>query len=198
MMVDLHAARLIAGDAEPGGTLQVWLAAGAPSSIVDKLRAGGLTVIGDDSIAARAGRLARQGGIATARFGLITVAAALLLAAVGVAVAAAVQFGSFAGQARALRVQGLSRRTALVAGSAGTAVLVLSGVVGGLLAAVAARWAAAVTAPPFPDGWRVLPPPDPLVGPALPVAGLVALAVLGLTAALSALPLVRRLTRDDR
>jgi hypothetical protein len=36
------------------------------------------------------------------------------------------------------------------------------------------------------------------VGPALPVAGLVALAVLGLTAALSALPLVRRLTRDDR
>jgi putative ABC transport system permease protein len=198
MMVDLHAARLIAGDAEPGGTLQVWLAAGAPSSIVDNLRTGGLTVTGDDSIAARADRLARQGGLATARFGLLAVAAALLLAAVGVAVAAAVQYGPYTEQARALRAQGLPRRTAVVAGSAGTALLVLGGVAGGLLAAAAARVAAAVTAPPFPDGWRVLPPPDPLSGPALPVAGLVALAVLGLTAALSALPLVHRLTRDDR
>jgi putative ABC transport system permease protein len=198
MMVDLNAARLIAGDAEPGGTFQVWLAADAPSSIVDNLWAGGLTVVGDDSVAAHADRLARQGGIATARFGLLTVAAALLLAAVGVAVAAAVHYGSYVGQARALRVQGLGRRTAVVAGSAGTALLVLSGVVGGLLAAVVARTAAAVTAPPFPDGWRVLPSPDPLNGPALPVAGIVALAVLGLAAALSALPLVRRLARDDR
>ncbi|HEY7273163.1 MAG TPA: ABC transporter permease [Actinoplanes sp.] len=198
MMVDLHAARLIAGDAEPGGTFQVWLGEHAPASIVDKLRAGGLTVVADDTIVARADRLARQGGIATARFGLGVVAAALLLAAAGVAIAAAVQYGPYLEQARALRAQGLPRRTAVVAGSAGTALLVLSGVVAGLIAAVVARVAAAVTAPPFADGWRILPPPDPLNGPALVVAGLIALATLGTAAVLSTLPLVRRLIGNGR
>jgi hypothetical protein len=86
---------------------------------------------------------------------------------------------------RALRTQGLDTGRALIAGYAGTAALVLAGVAGGVLAALVARPAAAVTAPPFPDGWRVVPPPGMLGGPVLAAAAGIGLAVFGIAGWLS-------------
>jgi len=197
MLVDLDATRRVAADAELGGVFQVWLAPKAPPAIVDALRKAGLTVLAEDSTAARADRLARQPRIFAARFGLLTVALGLLLAAAMVAVAAAVEREPHLAQLRALRVQGLPRRAALVAGSAGTVGLVVAGLIGGVLAAVVARWVAGVVAPPFADGWRVIPPPAALGGAALTLSGLVALAVLALAAFLAVSPLVRRLRGAD-
>src|SRR6185437_7790679 len=96
-----------------------------------------------------------DGRIVIARFGLLTVGLGLLLSAAMMAVAAAVEREPLLAQLRALRVQGLSRRTAILAGSAGTVALGAAGLVGGVLAAVAARPIARVVAPPFADGWRV-------------------------------------------
>jgi hypothetical protein len=95
-------------------------------------------------------------------------------------------------------MQGLPRRTAVVTGWAGTAALVVTGLLAGLAAAAAGRPIAGVVAPPFTDGWRVVAPPTALGAAALALAGLVALVALGLTGLLSVLPLVRRLRRGDR
>ena len=193
VMVDLDATRRIAADAEMGGTFQVWLAPDAPPSIVDRLGTAGLKVVADDSTAVRAAQLAQQGRSVTARFGLFTVALGLLLAAVLVAVAAAVEREPYLAQLRALRVQGLPRRTAEVAGSAGTAGLIVTGLIGGVAAALVARPIAGVLPPPFADGWRVIPPPPALGAGALALAALIALAALAVAAALAVLPLLRRL-----
>jgi putative ABC transport system permease protein len=193
ILVDFDAGRRIAADADPRGTLQVWLADGAPPSIVEVLRRGGLTVIGDESAAARADRLADQGPAVAARFALLAGVIALLLAAAAVAVTAAVDRGPQLEQFGALRTQGLSRRIAVAGGWAGLATLVVTGLAGGVLAAAIARPVARTQAPPFIDGWRVIAPPVSLSGRTLLVAALIAMAVLGVTAWLSVRPLVRRL-----
>jgi hypothetical protein len=173
-----------------GGTFQVWLAKDAPSSVV---RAIGLPVLTDRTVADRAADLAAADSVVTARFSLFTVGIAVLLAAAMVAVGAAVEREPQAEQLRALRAQGLSRKTALSTAYAGGTALVLAGLVAGLFAALVARPLAGVVAPPFADGWDVLPPPGALGPSALLLALLFALAVLGVTAWLSALPLIRRL-----
>jgi hypothetical protein len=122
----------------------------------------------------------------------------VLLAAATVAVAAAVDRGAQAGQLGALRLQGLSRRSALITGYAGLVVLIGTGLLCGLVAAAIARPVAQVVAPPFTDGWHVIAPPGALSGAALALAGLVALLVLGLTGLLSVMPLIRRLRGGDR
>jgi hypothetical protein len=81
---------------------------------------------------------------------------------------------------------------------AGPAVLVLSGLIGGLIAAALASPLARVSAPRFTDGWAVLALPDPLGPAALAVAALVAVVVLGVTCWLSARPLARRLRGGAR
>jgi hypothetical protein len=198
VLVDLDAARRVSADAELGGALQVWLAADAPAGLVDALTAGGLTVIGDDSVAARAARLAEQGPAVAARFALLAALIGLLLAAATVAVASAVDRGPQADQLRALRRQGLTRRAAVVTGWAGTAALVVAGLLGGLIAAAVARPIVGLTAPGFTDGWRVIALPSPLGPGALAAAGLIALIVLGLTGLLSVLPLIRGLRGSGR
>ena len=198
VLVDLDMTRRLAADAELGGVFQVWLAPGAPASVVDDLRAAGLTVTGEDTTAAFTERLAGQADVVGSRFGLLTAAIALLLAAAMVAVAAAVERGQYTEQLRALRIQGLPRRSAVVAGWAGTAGLVTAGLIAGLIAAAVAVPVAAVVSPPFADGWRVLPPPDPLTLGPLAAAGLIALLALGLAAWLSVRPLLRRLRGAGR
>jgi putative ABC transport system permease protein len=96
-------------------------------------------------------------------------------------------------QLRALRVQGLSRRVAVTSAYAGVAALVAAGLLAGLLAAVLARPIAAVTAPPFPDHWRLIPPPDPLGPAALGLAAAVAAVALAIAAVIAVRPLVHRL-----
>jgi hypothetical protein len=180
ILTDLDAARRLAGDADQGGTFQVWLAPGAPPAVLGALRANGLTVVDDRSTAARAAALAATGTVITAPFALFAAVMAVLVAAAVVAVATTAGREPRTALLRALRAQGLPRGTAVTAGYAGTAVLVPAGVAGGVLAALAARPIAAVTAPAFADGWRVLPPPGVLGTPPLAAAAAAGLAAFGL------------------
>lgn len=193
VLADLEATRLIAADANPAGRFQVWLAPGAGEGTVDALRRAGLVISSDDSAGRRADRLGEQAPAAVARFALLAGGAALLLAAATVAVAGAVDRRTRLDQLRALRVQGLADRVAVVTAYAGPAVLIGAGLVTGLIAAAVAVPLARAALPGFTDGWDVLPPPYPLGVASLALAGLLALAVLGLTAWLSVLPLVRGL-----
>ena len=186
VLTDLDAARRVAGDSDQGGTLQVWLSRDAPASVVDALA---LPVLADRTATGRVAGLAAEGAVVTAPFALFAVVTALLLAAALVALAAAVDREPQLDQLSALRAQGLPRDTALASAYAGAGALAVAGLLGGLVAALVARPVAAVTAPPFPDGWRVLPPPGALGPAALGIAAVVALVVLGATAWLS----VRRL-----
>jgi len=187
MLADLESVRRLDAD---GGTYQVWLRAGAPGSVVDALRRDGLTVLADQTARGRAGAL---GADRTDAYTLFAVAAGLLIAAVVAAVAAAADRPALAEQLRALRTQGLSRPAARGTAVAGGAALTVAGLCGGLLAALVAGPVTGTAAPPFPDGWRIVPPPAALGPPALALAGAVALLVLGATAWLSARPLIRRL-----
>ena len=198
ILVDLDTVRRVAADAEAAGTFQVWLAPDAPASVVAALRGAGLSVLGDDSVQARAARLASQGSAVSVRFGLLGGAIALLLAAAAVAVAAAVDRGSQADQLQSLRTQGLARRAAIVVAYSGQAALVVAGLLGGLLAAAVASPLARVSAPRFTDGWQVIGLPDPLQPGVLGAAGLVTMLVLGLIWWLSARPLARALRGGAR
>jgi FtsX-like permease family protein len=198
ILTDLDASRRIAPDAQLGGEFQVWLADGVPPALIDALRRAGLTVLADRTATGRAAALGRESGVVTAPFGLFTAAIAVLLAAAMVAVAASVDREPQTEQWRALRSQGLARRTAVVTAAAGPAGLVAAGLTGGVLAALVARPVAAVVAPPFADGWRVIPPPGALGPAAVATAFGLALVVLGLTAWSAVLPLVRRLRDGDR
>jgi putative ABC transport system permease protein len=198
VLVDLDATRRIIGDGDVAGDFQVWLAPGAGPGLIAALRRNGLSIVADDSVPVLAGRLGRQGPSAVSRFDLLAGAIGLLLAAATVAVAGAVDRRTRLAELSALRVQGLSQPAALVASWAGTAGLIGTGLLGGLLAAVLARPLARTTVPAFTDGWSVLAPPTPLSALAVVLAGLVALVVLGLVGWLSVLPLVRQLREGAR
>jgi hypothetical protein len=122
----------------------------------------------------------------------------LLIAAAALAVAGAVDRRSWLDQLRALRVQGLPSRVAVLTAYAGMGSLMILALLSGLVAAVLARPTARITVPAFTDGWDVLPLPGALGASALGLAGLIALLVLGLTGWLAVLPLTRRLRRDAR
>ncbi|MCO8269786.1 ABC transporter permease [Actinoplanes sp. TRM 88003] len=189
VLTDLDAARRVAGDSDQGGTLQVWLTADAPSSVVDAI---GLPVLDDRTAKARVDELTADSSVVTAPFGLFAAVLAALIAAGLLAVAAAVDREPQLDHLRALRHQGLPRRVALTTAYAGAGAVALAGLLGGLAGALAARPIADVTAPPFPDGWQVIPPPGALGPAALGIAALVGLVVLGLTTWLS----VRRLNGE--
>ncbi|WP_250008141.1 FtsX-like permease family protein [Actinoplanes sp. M2I2] len=189
VLTDLDASRRVAGDSDQGGTSQVWLTADVPASVVDAI---GLPVLADRTAAGRVAELAAGSSVVTAPFGLFAAALAALIAATLLAVAAAVDREPQLEHLRALRHQGLPRRAALTTAYAGAGSVALTGLLGGLVAALIARPVAAVTAPPFPDGWRVIPPPGALGPAALAIAAAAGLVVLGLTTWLS----VRRLNGE--
>lgn len=166
VLTDLDAARRVAGDSDQGGSMQVWLTGDSPASVVDAI---GLPVLDDRTAAARVAELAADGTVVTTSFTLFSAILAMLLAAALAALAAAVDRASQLGNLRALRVHGLTRRTALSTVYAGAGLLAGAGLAGGLAAALIARPVAAVTAPPFADGWRLVAPPDPLTPAALTV-----------------------------
>lgn len=193
MLVDLDAVRHPAPDAEAGRAYQVWLAPNAPDSVVDALRGRGLTVVRDYSIAARTSQLGAQADVIGARFGVLTVLIGLLIAAAAVGITTAVDRDPQAAQLRALRNQGLPLPVATGTVYIGTFALIAAGLLGGLLAAAAARPVAGVVVPPFPDGWRLVAAPGALGAPAVLVAAAVALLVIGVTGWFAVLPLIRRL-----
>jgi hypothetical protein len=182
----------VIGDATETGTFQVWLAPDAGPEVIAALERNGLAVLHDESVGARQSRLAQQGPSAGARFALLATAIGLLLAALSIAVAGAVDWHTRLQEMTALRVQGLPHRAAVVASWAGTAGLVLTAIAGGLIAAVLARPLARTAVPPFADGWAVLAPPGPLSAVAVALSALFSLLLLGLAGWLSTLTLRRR------
>jgi hypothetical protein len=195
-LADLDATRRVIGDATPPGEFQVWLAPGAPPGIVGALTRAGLTVATDETVGDRTAHLAGQAPAVVTRFSLIAGAVVLLLAAAAVGVAGAVDRRSRLEQLRALRVQGLPGRVAVVTAYAGIAAPILAGLAAGLASAALARPLVRITLPPFTDGWDVLPAPSALGLAPLALAGLIALLALGLTGWLAVLPLTRRLRRE--
>ncbi|MET7426075.1 FtsX-like permease family protein, partial [Dactylosporangium sp. NPDC005555] len=80
ILLDLDAAERL-GTGGAAGRTEVWLADGAPASVVAALAAAGLVVLGDDTATARAARLAGQGPAVATRLQLVTAALGVLAAA---------------------------------------------------------------------------------------------------------------------
>jgi putative ABC transport system permease protein len=197
-LVDLDTARRVAAEEDLGGDFQVWLADDTPAAVVDALRANGLSVAGDETVAQRAARYEAQGTTVGATFAWLAAVVSLLLAASIVAVAMTVESGPLGAMLRVLRTQGLPRPVAARVAHVGSAALIVAGTAVGLLAAFSARLMVGVAVEPFTDGWDLTASPGPLGPAALGAAGLIALLVLGPTAWLSVRPVVRTVTRTDR
>ncbi|BCB87397.1 FtsX-like permease family protein [Phytohabitans suffuscus] len=190
-LVDLEYADRLAADPGLGDEAQVWLAPGAPDAIADRLREQGLAVFADDSIGSATGRYAEQGPPLALRFQLLAGALGVLLAALALAVAAAVERPDRSAELSALRAQGLSLRAVRLIGYGGYAVLVVAGVAIGIAAAALGGALVEAAVPVFVDDWAVLPVPTGPQAPALLAAALGGLVVLGATGAVAAGQLVR-------
>ncbi|WP_326562913.1 FtsX-like permease family protein [Micromonospora sp. NBC_01796] len=192
-LVDLeYADRLAAGGF--GDEPQVWLAPDAPEDLPDRLRAQGLTIVDTDSMASVQDRLGRQGPPSTLRFQLLAGVIGLLLAAGAFTVAAAVERGDRRADLVALRVQGLPPGAVRRVAYGGDLLLVGCAVLLGVGAAVLAGAVLRSTMPLFVDGWRLLPTSTAPGGPALLLAALGGLVVLGGAAAIASTQLVRAVT----
>jgi hypothetical protein len=181
-MVDLaYAQRSVARGAE-AAVLEVWLNSAAPDDTVDRLRAAGVQVLAQETVGDVADRLADQGPGVALRFQLFAAVIVLLLAAGTVVVTAAVERRARVDELIAMRTQGLSDRSMVVAGHGGTGVLVLGAVLTGLIAAMVAQAVVTTSMPIFADGWSLLPlsrgtQPWPLL-----LAFVIAVVVLGVAA----------------
>ncbi|MFI5936468.1 FtsX-like permease family protein [Actinoplanes sp. NPDC051494] len=198
LLTDLDTARRMAADSDPGGVLQVWLTKDAPASVVPALEQAGLSVVRDETVAQHADRLGEQGTAQGDAFALLAALVGVLLAAAAVAVATAADRGPHLDQLRALRVQGLSARTARTIGYAAGTALVLTAVLAGLVAAEVADPVAGRVTTAFTDAWADIPPPVPLSPVAAAAAGLVAVLLLTLAARLPLRRLGRELRGDRR
>ncbi|GID65161.1 hypothetical protein Acy02nite_30420 [Actinoplanes cyaneus] len=178
LLTDFDALRRLAGEADPTGVTQVWLTAGAPAAVVDRLKEAGLTVLADETAAGRASRTVGRGTAPAGWFPVFCAVIALLTAAAATAVAASVDRGPQRAAAAALRVQGVSARTLAATRYLGPFALVIGAVLPGVLAALASRRLAGEPDSLFVDGWRLLAPPGVLGWAALLVSGLAAMICL--------------------
>lgn len=178
-LVDLEYADRLSGDPDPATVTQVWLAAGTPSSVVNRLRER-LQINREQTVAGRAGELLRQGPGQAVRVLLLAALLGLALAALAIAVIATVERGRRAAELRALRVQGLPAATAARSGLLGYSWLVLGGVLAGLVAASVSWWATREVLPAFVDGWTATAvPAAPRLVVAVPALILVTAVLLG-------------------
>jgi len=107
-------------------TAEVWLGRAAPADALDRLREQGLVVLTDRRLDVLQQALDEQGPAVAVRFYELAAGFAVLLAVGGLRLVAGVDRRRRAGEARALRMQGVSRRDAGATGYvaiAGTAVL---------------------------------------------------------------------------
>jgi len=146
---------------------EIWLGPAAPSDVVDRFRAAGLTILGENRLDDELAAAARRPSAAGVRFLLVVAVLGLGLGAAGVIVAAGVERRSRADELRALRAQGLTRRHTRGAALVGYVWVV--GVAAALgWAAAAVVWALTGDRLPLVDGT----PPGPLpVLPGLAAAG---------------------------
>jgi len=164
------------------GTMEVWLAAGAPADLVDRLTAAGISVASVDAASDRRDQLGAQGPVVALRFLLLVGVAGALLAVMSFAVWAGSERALRGQELRSLRWQGLPRRTTRAAAIGGYLALVGCAVVvgagvGGLLRSVD-------RSPVFADGFDALtdPSPDPFWVLAFVGATALALAVVAMLA----------------
>ncbi|MGC5020231.1 FtsX-like permease family protein [Micromonospora sp. DT47] len=109
MVIDLeYADRLAAGGQT--GTKEVWLGRAAPADVLDRLRAQGLVVRYDRTIAAVRQDLRRQGPALALGFNLFAALAGVLIGAAGLVATAAADQRNRAATLVALRRQGLPER----------------------------------------------------------------------------------------
>jgi hypothetical protein len=192
VVVDLeYAERLVPFAALRGRVAQVWLSPDAPPSIVDDLRAAGVTPVEEASLATELARLRQEGNAVGVRFRTLLALVGLLLAAGAVLVHSAQEGTGRAAELAALRVQGVPARVVRAVGYGGAAAVAAAAAVAGIVAGLAGAVVARILHPGFVDGWADLPtaPPHPFpVGVAVAVAAL----VLGTAALTSAVALVRR------
>jgi hypothetical protein len=198
MLVDLAAALRMTDAPGNNETMQVWLAPGAPASIVDKLGALGVVVARSDTVATTQGRYAQQGPGAALTFQLFTAAMGVLLAAGLLAVAVAVERRPRAAELAALRTQGVSVRVVGAASYAGYAAVVLAGALAGALAALLAGVVVATSLPFFTDPWSVLPAPSGVAARPLLAALAGSLLVLAVSTLISVRLMVRTVRSAER
>jgi putative ABC transport system permease protein len=151
VLTDLDYADLLATDADPSTTAQVWLAPDAPADILTRLRAAGLVVTTDTLATQVRARLDKQGPALALWFYLLVAVLAAALAAGALVLAAAVDRARRIEDLTALRGQGLPRSAVRRATLWTYPVMVGAAVLAGVAIALL--------------GWR-------LTGWALPLAGL--------------------------
>ncbi len=184
-LVDLGSARL--AQTQPvQATLQVWLRHGADSSIIERLRAQGVTVVSSVSASVRATALDRSPLALAYRFVLASAPVAALLGLGSAAAAVLATRRRRRSDQRALGAMGIGSR--VVIGSVLLEVGLILGVawlVGAIVGSVASRLALA-SLPQFVGGTGGIP-----VGHGLPTASLVAvLAAMAVLFALTAVATV--------
>ncbi|SNT07927.1 FtsX-like permease family protein [Asanoa hainanensis] len=196
-LMDLEYADRIAQNPGTGDVPQVWLTADAAPDIVDKLRAGGVTVISDETSAALTDRFGREAPPAALRFQLVAALAGLLLTAGAFIVVAAVERPERAAEFAALRAQGLPPRVVSRVAWGGYGGLALAAIALGIGASALAQAVTRRPIPLFVDGWDVLPV---AVGPQFVPLGLAllgAVLIVGTAGAAAATLLVRAVDEES-
>jgi len=162
-----------------GGTAlaepQFWLGRQAPADVLDRLAAEGLVVVGDLRVEDRQAALDRDAPAVALWFHLVAAGFGVMLALGGIALVAVVDRAHRLADLRALRAQGLSRRTVGTAARWGQLSVVAAAVPCGVVAALAA-WAAVGDALPLVEDAALAAPEWPA---ALAMAGPWAAAAVG-------------------
>jgi putative ABC transport system permease protein len=185
VLTDLEYADRLTDDGGGADDLQVWLAPGAPAGVLDRLRAAGLAIVGEQRAAEAGAQVDAQGPVVALRFQVVAGALGLLLAAGALVLMATVDRGARAEELTALRGQGLSAADARALALSGYALLAGAGTLVGGLAAIVDRLLTGGSLPLFGDGWAVLAPP-PSLRPGALLLGLAATAVVLGAASLAA------------
>ncbi|GGM58994.1 FtsX-like permease family protein [Dactylosporangium sucinum] len=179
-LVDLEYADRLSVDAGVARSPEVWLNAAAPPDVLDRLAAAGLWVTGERTAGSVRDRLDRQGPALSLWFHLCAGVLAVVLAAGGIGLIAAVDRADRSADRAALRIQGLPRDTVRRAALwTYPALVVASGVCG--LAVSLAVWRLTGWALPVFGSTTDLPPlPSPRwpATAALPLSWLFGVALL--------------------
>ncbi|MEN3310332.1 MAG: hypothetical protein V7603_6534 [Micromonosporaceae bacterium] len=194
-LADLEYADRLTDDGGGADDLQVWLAPGAAASLLGRLRAAGLTIVGEQRAADAGAQVDAQGPVVALRFQVVAAVLGLLLAAGSLVLMATVDRGPRTEELTALRGQGVSARDVRAVALSGYALLAGAGALVGALAAVADRLLTGGALPLFGDGWAVLAPPPALRAGALLLALAATVVVFGAASAVAAYELMYAVRR---
>jgi putative ABC transport system permease protein len=180
VLVDLEYA-LRDADVVGDGSMEVWLAADAPDTVVAALADHGVRVIDDDAIADRLNTLQQQGPAVALRFGLVVALVGLALGVGAFALVTAVERGPRGNEFAALRRQGMRLGVVRAVSYGGYLIFVTLAVALGVATAVVWRSLSGGGALIFADNWAELPVPTA----GSPTVGLATLALLALVLAVA-------------